>query len=85
MEISLKINQFKNIIKKISKLVIIKLVANSKFLDSAIKYSKGIGYQGSLKSEVDFLIDDEKYVIHAASKANLFDLNEKQTELCKNI
>lgn len=32
-------------------------------------------------AEVDFLINDEKFVIHAASKANLFNLNEKQSEL----
>lgn len=49
--ISLIFNQFKNFIKKISKLLIIRTIANIKFLDSAINYSKGIGYQGSLKSE----------------------------------
>lgn len=32
-------------------------------------------------AEVDFLINDEKFVIHAASKANLLNLNEKQSEL----
>jgi FkbM family methyltransferase len=63
--ISLKINQLKNIIKKITKLVMIKLISNSKFLDSTIKYSKGIGYQGSLKSEVDFLIskDQNRFIL----------------------
>jgi FkbM family methyltransferase len=46
-------NLFKNLLKK----VIIKIVTNIKFLDSAVKYSKGIGYQASLKSEVQFLIN----------------------------
>jgi FkbM family methyltransferase len=54
--ISLIFKQFKNFIKKISKLLIIRTVANFKFLESAINYSKGIGHQGSLESEINFLI-----------------------------
>jgi FkbM family methyltransferase len=55
-KISLKFNYFKNFINRQSKIVIIKMISNFKFLDTAIKYSKGIGYQAPLKSEVDFLI-----------------------------
>ena len=63
--VSLRINHFNTVIKKISKLVIIKMISKAKFLDSAVKYSKGIGYQGSLKSEVDFLIgkDSKPFVL----------------------
>ena len=32
-------------------------------------------------TEVDFIINDEKFVIHAASKANLYNLEEKQIAL----
>jgi len=61
----LKMNQFRNVTKKIFKLLIIETVSNFKFLDSAIKYSKGIGHQGSLKSEIDFLIgkDSESFIL----------------------
>ena len=59
MEILLRINHFKNFIKVKSKLVIAKLISNFKFLDSTMKYSKGIGYQVPLKSEVDFLIGED--------------------------
>jgi FkbM family methyltransferase len=45
-----------NTFKKIFKIIIIRFVTNIKFLDSAVKYSKGIGYQAPLKTEVEFLI-----------------------------
>lgn len=59
------VNQFKNYIKNISKLQIIKIVSKFKFLDSAIKYSKGIGHQGTLRSEIDFLIgkDSDSFIL----------------------
>ena len=63
------VNQFKNYIKNISKQLIIKIVSNIvsnfKFLDSAIKYSKGIGHQGTLRSEIDFLIgkDSDSFIL----------------------
>ena len=57
----MSVNQFKSYIKNISKLLIIKIVSNFKFLDSAIKYSKGVGHQGTLKSEIEFLIDKDSH------------------------
>ena len=54
--------------KKLSLLITIKLISKFKFLDSAIKYSKGIGYQGSLQFEIDLLIGKE------SSRFILFDI-----------
>lgn len=74
INILLRINQFKTGMKKLFKIVIIKMISNFKFLDSAIKYSKGIGHQGSLKSEVDFLIrKDSKHFILFDIGANIGD------------
>ncbi len=63
--ILLKINGFKNFIKKYSTLVIVKLIPNSKFLEFTIRYSNGIGYQASLKSEVELLIgkDSNNFIL----------------------
>lgn len=68
MKISLRINQFKALMKKLSLLITIKFISKFKFLDSAIKYSKGIGYQGSLQFEIDLLIGKE------SSRFILFDI-----------
>jgi FkbM family methyltransferase len=68
MKIRLRIKQFKIFIKESSQLIIIKIVSNFKFLDSAIKHSKGIGYQGNTKFEIDFLIGKE------SSRFILFDI-----------
>jgi FkbM family methyltransferase len=51
----------KNSIKKYCvtriKLIVIKFLYKFNFLDSTFRYSKGIGFQGSLKSEIDYLIN----------------------------
>ena len=63
--IFLKFKQLKNFTKHRYKLVVIKLISNFKFLDSVIKYSKGIGWQGSLLSEINSLVgkDSNRFIL----------------------
>jgi FkbM family methyltransferase len=56
-----KINpSYKLFSKSIIKHLLAKLLVNLQFINSAIKYGKGIGWNAPLKSEVEFLINNDR-------------------------